>query len=83
MTAATLCYVTIDHSAPEPVHLQLAGILRAQIASGELPPRSALPSLTHLAAEHRLAVSTVQKALATLKAEGLIVTYKGRGTYVA
>ena len=83
MSTATLCCVTIDHSAPEPLHVQLTAILREQIADGRLPHRTALPSLTQLAAEHGVAVTTVQKALDPLKAEGLIVTYPGRGTYGA
>jgi GntR family transcriptional regulator len=75
--------VTIDHSAPEPLYQQLAAILREQIASGELPKRSKLLTLTELASEHDLAITTVQKAVGILKDEGLIVAYPGRGMYVA
>jgi GntR family transcriptional regulator len=83
MTAATLWCMEIDHDAPEPLHTQLTALLREQIGSGALPRRSAVPSLTKLAADHGMAVSTVQKALRALKDEGLIVTYPGRGTFVA
>ena len=83
MPAVTLCCVTVDHDAPEPVYQQLAAIIREQITSGRLAPRSALPSLRDLAEEHDLAVTTVQKALGVLKDEGLVVTYPGRGTFVA
>ena len=83
MPAVTLCCVTVDHSAPEPLYLQLAAILRDKITSGQLAPRAALPSLRDLADEHDLAVTTVQKALGALKDEGLVVTYPGRGTFVA
>jgi DNA-binding GntR family transcriptional regulator len=75
--------VTVDHDAPEPLYVQLAVILREQISSGALPSRSRLPTLSELAAEHELAVTTVQKALGVLKDEGLIFTYPGRGMYVA
>jgi DNA-binding GntR family transcriptional regulator len=75
--------VTVDHGAPEPLYVQLAAILREQITSGVLPSRSKLPTLSELAAEHGLAITTVQKALALLKDAGLIVTYAGRGMYVA
>ncbi len=34
--------VTVDHGAPEALPEQLAEILRAQIESGELPPRTKL-----------------------------------------
>jgi GntR family transcriptional regulator len=75
--------VTVDHGAPEPLYTQLAAILRERITSGMLPSRSKLPTLGELAAEHDLAITTVQKALGVLKDEGLIVTYPGRGMYVA
>ena len=83
MPPVTLCYVTVDHDAPEPLYVQLAAILREQITSGMLPSRSRLPTLGELAGEHDLAITTVQKALGVLKDEGLIVTYPGRGMYVA
>ena len=82
MSSVTLWCVTIDHAAPEPVYLQLAALLREQIRSGELASRSKLPSLSDLSGKHGLAVTTVQKALAVLKDEGLTVSYPGRGTYV-
>ena len=72
----------VDHGAPEPLYQQLAAILRGQITSGALTARERLPALAALAAEHDLAVTTVQKALGVLKAEGLIVSYPGRGTFV-
>lgn len=80
--SATLCPVTIDHAAPEPVYQQLATILRDRIRSGELASRAQVPSLRGLAAEHGLAVTTVQKALQLLKDEGLIAGVPGRGMYV-
>jgi DNA-binding transcriptional regulator YhcF (GntR family) len=83
MPAATLCCVTVDHGAPEPLYLQLAALLREQIASGQLPSRSKLPTLGQLASDHTLAITTVQKAITLLKDEGLIVAYPGRGMYVA
>ncbi len=82
MRPATLCRVPIDHEAPEPLYQQLAGILRVQIEAGDYPPRTRVPSITHLAAEHAVAEVTVRKAMAVLKDEGLIVTVPGRGTFV-
>ena len=79
---ATLCRVVIDHGGPEYLYLQLAELLREQIRSGKMPPRSRVPSLIDLAAEHGLAEMTVRKALRILIDEGLIETKPGRGTYV-
>ena len=78
----TLCCVTIDRGAPEPLYIQLAALIRGQITSGELPPRAAIPSITGLAADHDLAVVTVRRAVAVLVREGLVHTVPGRGTFV-
>src|SRR5262249_49961727 len=78
----TLWCVGIDHGAPEYLYQQLAALLRDRIISGEMPSRSAVPSITELAAEHNLAAVTVRKAIRVLVDEGLVVTYPGRGTYV-
>ena len=79
---ATLCRVVIDHGGPEYLYLQLAELLREQIRSGKLPPRSRVPSLVDLAAKYELAEMTVRKALRLLIDEGLIETRPGRGTFV-
>lgn len=78
-----LCCVGIDHSAPEYVYRQLAGILREQILSGQRPPRSKLPSLRALEDEYEVAPMTVRRAIDVLEAEGLVVKYPGRGNFVA
>jgi GntR family transcriptional regulator len=72
----------IDHGAPEYLWRQLAALLRARIASGELPPGSRIPSLVDLAAEYDLSVVTVRKAVAALVAEGTLMPKSGRGTFV-
>jgi len=74
--------VVIDHGGPEYLYLQLAELLREQIRSGKLPPRSRVPSLVDLAAKYELAEMTVRKALRLLIDEGLIETRPGRGTFV-
>ena len=79
---ATLCRVVIDHGGPEYLYLQLAELLREQIRSGKLPPRSRVPSLVELAARYELVEMMVRKALRVLIDEGLIETKPGRGTYV-
>lgn len=74
--------MVIDHGGPEYLYLQLADLLREQIRSGKMPPRSRVPSQTALADEHGLAGMTVRKALRVLIDEGLIETRPGRGTFV-
>jgi GntR family transcriptional regulator len=72
--------VKIDETSPEHPYLQLAGLLRAQIASGEIANQ--LPSITKLTEETHLAVGTVRRAINILVKEGLVETVPGRGTFV-
>ena len=74
--------MVIDHGGPEYLYLQLAALLREQIRSGQLPPRSRVPSLNDLTADYGVAEMTVRKALRVLIDEGLIETRPGRGTFV-
>jgi DNA-binding GntR family transcriptional regulator len=62
---------------------QLAGILRDRIRSGELPAGQRMPSEKDLHDEFGLARETVRRALAVLRAEGLIDVRQGHGTFVA
>jgi DNA-binding GntR family transcriptional regulator len=73
----------IDRARPMPPYMQLAAILREKAASGELAPGTRLPSVLGLAAEYQVAQVTVQKALALLKDEGLVVAYAGYGTFIS
>ena len=75
--------MTINHGAADYLYIQLAAILRDQIASGELRAGAKLPTLIQLAAEYDLAEMTVRKALRVLAAEGVIVTRPSRGVFVA
>jgi DNA-binding GntR family transcriptional regulator len=57
--------------------------LRERISSGALAPGSRLPSIVNLAEEYGTSTGTIQKALAMLRAEELIVSVPSYGTFVA
>jgi DNA-binding GntR family transcriptional regulator len=61
---------------------QLASALRERISSGELAPGKRMPSEKDLHDEFGLARETVRRALAVLRAEGLIEVRQGHGTFV-
>lgn len=73
----------LDRTAPEPLYQQLAALIRGQIERRELAPRTAIPSITSLAAEHGVSVVTVQQAIDVLKAAGLVRGVPGKGTFVS
>ncbi|GAA1794283.1 hypothetical protein GCM10009735_27840 [Actinomadura chokoriensis] len=68
---------------PVPKYAQLASILRRRIESGALAPGDPIPSETALEGEFGLARGTIRKAVAMLREEGVIVTTRGKGSYVA
>lgn len=72
----------IDFDDQQPLYVQLAEILRGRIASGEIPPRRALPSKRQLMQEYEVSARTVDSAMALLRDEGLIVTERGKGLFV-
>jgi GntR family transcriptional regulator len=72
----------VDHMNPIPLYTQLADILREMIKSGELQPRSLLPSESYLQQEQGVSRGTVRMAISILRDEGLVVTISGRGTFV-
>ena len=72
----------VDHMNPTPLYTQLADILREMIMSGELAPRSLLPSESYLQQEQGVSRGTVRMAVGILREEGLVVTIAGRGTFV-
>ena len=81
--AAGHAAVMVDRTAPEPLWQQLADVIRQRIAAGEYPPRTAIPSISPRSAEFGLADVTVKKAIAALKADGVLTATAGRGTFVA
>lgn len=73
---------TIDKSADRPVFKQIADELRQQIATGAIAQGERIPSETQLMERYGVARMTVRQALATLKAEGILIAEHGRGVFV-
>ncbi|WP_328339589.1 GntR family transcriptional regulator [Micromonospora sp. NBC_00421] len=65
-----------------PVAHQLAAVLRTGILDGTYPAGGLLPSETRLSQEHGVGRGTVRRAVAELRAEGLVDAASGRGTRV-
>ena len=64
------------------LYRQISEKLRKEIAEGKLAPLSRLPSMDDLARQHEVNKITVRKALAELRAEGLIYSVPAQGTFV-
>ncbi len=75
--------MAVSADDPRPPYLQVAQDLRGQIDAGTLKPGARLPSGRELSEHYGVALMTVQKALAMLRDEHVIVTFQGRGAFVA
>jgi GntR family transcriptional regulator len=62
--------------------VRVADAIRAEVASGSLRPGDRVPSVRNLAVKYGVAEMTAQKAVTTLRNEGLIVTKVGKGSFV-
>src|SRR3954447_4525212 len=72
----------LDPTSDRPVFKQIADGLRASILSGELGSGARLPSEQQLIDRYRVARGTIRDAVDLLRAEGLVRTEHGRGTFV-
>jgi GntR family transcriptional regulator len=68
-----------DRRAP---YLQVAGALRQAIRAGTFRPGDRLPTVAELADRYGVAKMTVHRALSSLRDEGLVISWQGRGTFV-
>lgn len=72
----------IDPRSPTPLYAQIAARLKLAVASGELRPGEALPSVRQLAARLRVNPATVVQAYRELETEGFVEMRQGAGTFV-
>ena len=73
----------IKFSNDKPIFLQLAEIIKGNILSGKYTINEKLPSVREFALMYSINPNTVQKALQLLEDDGLIVTDRTNGKFVA
>lgn len=62
---------------------QVAAVMRERIEDGTYPPRTRIPSVVQLTGEFGIAAMTGHKVHRALRAEGLIYTEPGLGSFVS
>ncbi|WP_250399427.1 GntR family transcriptional regulator [Streptomyces cellostaticus] len=72
----------LDPMSARPLYIQLADVIARQIASGKLAPDRPIPSENHLAEEYGVARLTARRTAQELRERGLIVTVRGKGSFV-
>jgi GntR family transcriptional regulator len=66
-----------------PIYRQILDQVRRMVASGQLPPGAALPSVRDLAIRHTINPMTISRAYTMLEAEGLLERNRGKPMTVA
>ncbi|WP_286143575.1 GntR family transcriptional regulator, partial [Adlercreutzia caecimuris] len=75
--------LAVDGALEEPLYLQIRNQIVAGIATGELEPGQALPSVRSLASDLGINLHTVNKAYAVLRDEGYVRMRGRAGAVVA
>lgn len=75
--------IRIDQKSEEPLYLQIRSQIIAAIATGELVPGTALPSVRALASDLGINLHTVNKAYAVLRDEGYVRMRGRAGAVIA
>ena len=68
-----------DLKNDRPIYTQLIEQIELKIFSGEYPPGARLPSVRDIAKDAAVNPKTMQKALAKLEEDGLVVTHRTSG----
>ena len=66
-----------------PIYRQLLEQIRRLVASGQLAPGTALPSIRELALKHAINPMTVSKVYSLLETEGVLERHRGKPMTVA
>lgn len=73
----------LERTGRVPLYLQIAQLLRQDIMSGRLRTGDPLPGDNQLVVRYGISSRTARSAVAVLREEGLILTRRGAGSYVA
>ena len=75
--------IIISNAGDKPIYEQIVSQIKAMIISGQLKEGDALPSMRVLAKELRISVITTKRAYEELEKEGYLVSFTGKGSFVA
>ena len=75
--------IILNRSSPIPLHYQLSNHIKKQIEEGILKPGDPLLPESEIASLAGVSTTVVRQALSYLRRAGLIITQRGKGTFVA
>ncbi len=75
--------VTLDFKGNKPIYEQIVEQMKYNVMKGYLKPGDAIPSVRKLALELKITPGTVAKAYQELEHQQIIMTIRGKGTFIA
>jgi GntR family transcriptional regulator len=72
----------LEKPGPEPLYIQVQGLIKQKIANGDWKPKQKLPSEADLAELLKVSRGTVKQAIKQLVWEGILTQIHGKGTFV-
>lgn len=72
----------MEFNNDKPIYIQIASILKAQIASGERRAGDKLPSVREGSILFEVSALTMQRVMQQLEAEGIVISKKGVGYFI-
>ncbi len=73
----------IDTANSQPLFLQVVNTVKRAVATGRLRPGDRLPSVRELARDLVINPNTIAKAYQALESEGVTLSRRGAGTFIA
>ncbi|MFS0785403.1 GntR family transcriptional regulator [Shouchella sp. 1P09AA] len=75
--------ILLSNASQEPIYAQIKNQIKQSILRGELAEGDPLPSMRKLAKELQISVITTKRAYEELERDGFIISYVGKGSFVA
>lgn len=74
--------IDLRHPSPLPLYVRVASVLRERISAGEWAPGAQIPTIDELRDHYQVAEITLRQAIRILTTEGLVLSRRGKGTFV-
>jgi len=76
-------HLNIDPRSSTPIYQQIVDAVKNAVARGLYNPGDKIPTVREMASELTINPNTIAKAYQKLEQEGVIVTMRSRGTFIA
>lgn len=75
--------INFEFNNKEPIYLQIVGLVKKNIATGDLEPGEKLPSVREMSKDLGVNPNTLQRAYGELERLGITYTKRGMGSFIS